>query len=296
LSTRVFNHLDKAKIENLGQIMERLILGDEGLLALDGIGPKGLAEIKSRVEAVKPDEPEPEAEVPEAEIVAEEEVPVEAEPVAEPEPIPEEVAVIEEEEVVEAAVTAETPVEAQVEAEVEPEPVTEPSAPPEIDEAQRRAEREKALARIPADAYDIPLQVLALSSSVLGHLKKARIQNLGQIMERLAEGDADMLTVEGIDPKGLAEIKAQVEIMVGIPTQEPPAGTPTEPQLDTEPERGRPTRFEYVADDELEQKTRTRRQRRRKPRRMVYDEELDHVVSERQPGEDVLDDWEEFDQ
>jgi hypothetical protein len=173
LSTRVFNHLEKAKIENLGQIMERLSLGDEGLLALDGIGPKALTEIKSRVEAVKPAEPEPEPEAPEAEMVAEVEVPVEAEPVAEPEPIPEEVAVIEEEEVVEAAVTIETPVAVEIEAEVEvePEAVPEPAAPPEIDEAQRRAEREKALARIPADAYDLPLAVLALSSSVLGPLK-----------------------------------------------------------------------------------------------------------------------------
>ena len=38
--------------------MERLVDGDEGLLALDGIGPKALAEVKSRIEAVAPAEPE----------------------------------------------------------------------------------------------------------------------------------------------------------------------------------------------------------------------------------------------
>jgi N utilization substance protein A len=296
LSTRVFNHLEKAKIGNLGQIMERLILGDEGLLALDGIGPKALAEIKSRLEAVKPAEPEPEPEAPEAEMVAEAQVPIEAEPVAEPEPIPEEVAVIEEEAVVEAVVTIETPVEIEAEVEVKPGAVTEPFAPLQVDEAQRRAEREKALAQIPADAYDIPLAVLALGSSVLGPLKKARIENLGQIMERLADGDAGLLTVEGIDPKGLAEIKDQVEIMVGIPAEEPAFDTPTEAQLETARKRAQLSRFDYVPDDELEEKTRSKRQRRRKPRRLVYHEDLDQVVSQRKPSKDSLDEWDEFDE
>jgi hypothetical protein len=115
-------------------------------------------------------------------------------------------------------------------------------------------------------------------------------------MERLADGDAGLLTVEGIGPKGLAEIKDQVEIMVGVPAQEPPVDTPTEAQLETERKRAQLPRFDYVPDDELEQKAKAERQRRRKPRRLVYDEDLDQVVSQRQPSEDVLDEWDEFDE
>jgi hypothetical protein len=46
---------------------------------------------------------------------------------------------------------------------------------------------------------------------VQGHLEKAGLTNVGQVMQRLAEGDEAMLSVEGIGPKALAEIKTQVE-------------------------------------------------------------------------------------
>ncbi len=300
LSTRVFNHLEKAQIENLGQIMERLIDGDEGLLALDGIGPKALTEIKSSIETVELAElEEPEAEVPveeepAAEVLIEEEptaeLPVEEEPEVEPEPLPEEVAIFQEEEPVEAVV------EMEAEAQAEPEAVTPPSPAPVVDEAQRRAEREKALAQIPADAYDIPLAVLALSSSVLGHLKKARIENLGQIMEKLADGDAGLLSMEGIDSKGLAEIKDQVAIMVSVPSQKPTAEEAADLEAEMKSERIRLPRFEYVADDELEEMSKPKRQKRRKQRRVDYDQDPDPVVDRRRSRRSGFDEWEEFDE
>jgi N utilization substance protein A len=294
LSTRVFNHLEKAKIENLGQIMERLINGDEGLLALDGIGPKALTEIKSRIEAVapaKPEEPEPEIPV-EEELIAV--------PAVEPEPVPEAVAVATEEVVEEAeevveAVEPPVEIEAEVEAaeltEVEPELVEAAAAVPEIDEAQRLAEREKALARIPADAYDIPLPVLALSSQLLNCLRQSRIENLGQIMELLADGDQGLLSIEGIDAKALAEIRAQVEIMVSIPApKEPEPGEIIEGEL--EPEDKRLPRYEYVADDELEEKTKPKRRRRQKQRQVFREDEWDEGSSQ-PPKRRSYDDWEE---
>ncbi len=292
LSTRVFKHLEKAQIDNLGQVMERLVDGDEGLLALDGIGPKALSEVKTRIEAVAPVSPE------EPEI----EEPAELELEAELEPMPEAAPSVEEEVVEEAAVTPEVEVEieAMAEAEVEevieemieaePEPVEPPAAPPEVDEAQVRAEREKALAQIPADAYDIPLAVLALSGKVLNLLKNARIENLGQIMERLVDGDEGLLALDGVDAKGVAEVKTQVEIMVGVPSPEPK----TEPERADEAPAPRIPSFEYVDDDELLSRTRPKREKKQKQRQLVYDEDVEEVVSRRKRKRRRVDQWDDF--
>jgi N utilization substance protein A len=305
LSTRVFNHLTKAEIENLGQIMERLVDGDEGLLALDGIGPKALTEVKSRIEAVAPVEPEePEVEEP-AEV--EPEIALEPEPEL---PAKEELAV-EEEVAEEVPVAAEAPVEAEVVAEVELEEVAEPQVeleevveteaePAEIIEAEAEpaivtaAERERALAAIPVDAYDIPLAVLALSGPVLSNLKKAQIENLGEIMELLAGGDMGLLALDGIDSKAVAEIKSQVEIMVSVPSPEPEAGSTAEGE--EELAGVRVPRYEFVADDELERRAKPRRQRRQKQRRPAFEEDSDEAEDRRKRGRRTYDEWNDFDE
>ncbi len=46
LSPRVLHHLNTAGIVSVGQLLERSARGDEGLLAIEGIGPKALSEIK----------------------------------------------------------------------------------------------------------------------------------------------------------------------------------------------------------------------------------------------------------
>ena len=118
------------------------------------------------------------------------------------------------------------------------------------EEAQRRAEWEKALAQIPADTYDIPLQALGLSSRVQNHLQKAQIENLGQIMERLIHGDEGLLALDGIGPKGLTEIKTQVEIMAPAPPEEQ-APVEAEPEaiapVEAEPEAIAPVEAEPEA-------------------------------------------------
>lgn len=131
LSARVLGHLERNGLGNAGQLMEHLAEGDEGLLRLDGIGPKSLAEVREAldrldlpVEEVEPVAAEaPAAEVePELVAVAEEAVPAEAEmPPAE---ISAEAA-----EEVEAEVEA---VEAGAEAPVPAEPAAE--AVPELEE------------------------------------------------------------------------------------------------------------------------------------------------------------------
>ncbi len=50
LSPRVLSHIERSGITNVGQIHERLAAGDEAMLAIDGIGPKGLTEIKQAIE------------------------------------------------------------------------------------------------------------------------------------------------------------------------------------------------------------------------------------------------------
>jgi N utilization substance protein A len=52
LSTRVLAHLERAGLVTAGEVMERFAEGDEGLLKLDGVGPKSLAEVKQTIEAL----------------------------------------------------------------------------------------------------------------------------------------------------------------------------------------------------------------------------------------------------
>ncbi len=120
LSSRVLAHLERAGLTNAGEVMERLAEGDEGLLMLDGIGPKSLAEIKQHVDVLA--------------LTVEEPTPVEEEEIAtEPvvEPIPEAV-VVEETPVAEIAAEAEAEEPAAV---VEEVAVT-PEAVPEIVEEE----------------------------------------------------------------------------------------------------------------------------------------------------------------
>jgi hypothetical protein len=50
LNPRVLEHIERSGLTNVGQIHERLASGDEAMLAIDGIGPKGLAHIKQAID------------------------------------------------------------------------------------------------------------------------------------------------------------------------------------------------------------------------------------------------------
>ena len=50
ISPRVLSHIERSGLTNVGQIHERLATGDEAMLVIDGIGPKGLTEIKQAIE------------------------------------------------------------------------------------------------------------------------------------------------------------------------------------------------------------------------------------------------------
>ena len=49
LGTRATDALTKAGIENVGQIMDRLELGENNLLSIDGFGRKSLSDLKKRL-------------------------------------------------------------------------------------------------------------------------------------------------------------------------------------------------------------------------------------------------------
>lgn len=121
----------------------------------------------------------------------------------------------------------------------EPEAVVETSAA----EAAAAAERQDAIAlyraRIPVVAYNTPLSDLGISSRVLAHVERYGLSNVGQIHERLATGDEAMLAIDGIGPKGLAEIKQAIEerqlglIPLPEPVSEAEPAAPIEPVAET---------------------------------------------------------------
>ena len=145
LSPRVLSHLERAGISTVGAVMERLAEGDEGLLKLEGFGPKSLTEVKAVLDSLTLPEAAP-VEQPPA---------VEAAPIAPAEPVPEApVPAVEEvvtaaEAVSEAVVTPpEVPVVAEMpaieipellfEEEEEEEPVLESERKRERDRRRRR--------------------------------------------------------------------------------------------------------------------------------------------------------------
>lgn len=153
LSARVLGHLERAGLTNAGEVMERLAEGDEGLLMLEGVGPKSLAEIKQSVDALDltVEEPAPDEEkvVAEAEMEEEAAPPVIPTPEEEPETVALEQAPVAVAEEAPVAVVEEAPV-AEVEAVAAPETVEE--APVEEEEETEEIAEETLIADVEVPA------------------------------------------------------------------------------------------------------------------------------------------------
>jgi N utilization substance protein A len=107
-------------------------------------------------------------------------------------------------------------------------------APPvQVDpKAQKRARLAEARASVPSGAYQLDLEVLSLSGKVMDHLTQGDIENVGEIMERMALGDEALLIVNGIGSKALKEIKhavAQMEFAEPEPEEEEAPSEEIEP-------------------------------------------------------------------
>ncbi len=81
----------------------------------------------------------------------------------------------------------------------------------EAAKSERQAAIEAARSLIPPQAYQVQLTDVGLSSRVQGHLERAEVASVGDVLERLAEGDEGLLKLDGIGPKSLAEIKECLE-------------------------------------------------------------------------------------
>lgn len=64
----------------------------------------------------------------------------------------------------------------------------------------------------PVEGTGVPIETLELSTRVVRALLGAGITTVGQVLERLAEGDAALLSIQGVGVKALEEIKAQLAI------------------------------------------------------------------------------------
>ncbi len=160
LSTRVQSHLERSGLATVGDVMAHMAEGDEGLLKLDGIGPKSLAEVKRCIEALtlaEVEEAVPTEEGAVAEVEAEAALPVEPAPEAPAEAIevapevqaPEAI----EEAPAEEAVAEEVPVVTEI-----PEPIFEEE---EIElEPKDREKRERDRRRRRELVYDEELGML----------------------------------------------------------------------------------------------------------------------------------------
>ena len=70
----------------------------------------------------------------------------------------------------------------------------------------RGVEEEEELAGIGGDLYDVPIEDLELTMRAYNCLKRAGIASVGDIMERMDRGAAEMLAIRNFGQKSLAEL------------------------------------------------------------------------------------------
>lgn len=75
------------------------------------------------------------------------------------------------------------------------------------EESKAEAARKSARARVPAQAYQRSVETLDISSKTRAHLFRHRLLTVGDILERLAQGDESLLMLDGFGSRVLAEIK-----------------------------------------------------------------------------------------
>jgi N utilization substance protein A len=178
LSTRVLSHLENAGLVTVWDVLEQSAEKDEGLLKLDGIGPKSLAEIKQCINAL-------------ALPKAEEEIPEEEEALAEAKALEAELALPAEAELVTEEEAKEEPVvEVALEAKA-------PEAAEEVPTEEAPAELEQVEAEIlePSfDEEDEELEVLTRGQKQQKKRKHRELvydENLGEVVafRRRKRGD-----------------------------------------------------------------------------------------------------------
>jgi N utilization substance protein A len=176
ISERVLSHLKRAEVTTVGDVMRHLAEGDEGLLKLDGIGPKSLAEVKEYLDTLALAPVEAEA----TEAVVTEAVATEAVAIEAAVSVGEEAAAVEAAAVEAAAVEAEAVLEepvAVVEAEAAPEVAV------EVEAAAEEVAATEAIAEEPAAAEAVaeePAVVEPISPAFFTEEFEEEDEELGQ--------------------------------------------------------------------------------------------------------------------
>jgi N utilization substance protein A len=78
-----------------------------------------------------------------------------------------------------------------------------------IDVIETAAAQERAKEGIPKEG--VPIETLGLSTRVYNSLNQAGIATVEEILEKLAEGDEEMLAIKNFGPKSLAEVKERLQ-------------------------------------------------------------------------------------
>ncbi len=73
--------------------------------------------------------------------------------------------------------------------------------------AAAREAQARARARVPARTYQLSVETLNVSSKTRSHLVRHGLLTVGDVLERLAEGDEALLMLEGFGARVLAEVK-----------------------------------------------------------------------------------------
>jgi len=260
LSVRVLGHLERAGLETVGGVMERFAEGDEGLLKLDGIGPKSLAEVKQCIEEL--DLKEVEAPVPsEEDVVAEVEAGVETVEAV----LPAELAL----EALTEAVPAEAAPMEQVPAEQISAEVAEEAMPEAALEAAEEAPVEEAVT-----AEAVPVEE--------AREEAALVEEVTAVEEAPGAVTEEVAVAPEVVPQVIEEAPA-VEAAV----EEAPAVVAV------------PEVFLEEEEEETEAQLEAERKRERSRRRtLVYDEDSGVVVARRRrkrgDGLDGFDEWDEY--
>jgi N utilization substance protein A len=232
LSARVLGHLERAGLEIAGEVMERLAEGDEGLLKLDGIGPKSLAEVKRCIEALAL--PEVEEAVP-----AEEEAPAEAEAAPPTEP------------------AAEAPVE-----------VAEAALAPEEMETEEEAAAPEAVEEVPAEEVVVAEEAPEAVEEALAEEAAVAEEAPEAVEEGLAEEGVAVEEAPEAAPEAVEEAVAEESVAEERPgvAEEAPGMLFEEEEMDMKLEedrkRERHLRRQLVYDEDLGMVVARRRRKR----------------------------------
>jgi len=146
----------------------------------------------------------------------------------------------------------------------------------QAEEKARSEAFEQARELIPDKAYETSIEDMELGTRVVGRLEEVGLDTAGQVMERLiAEGDEGLLTLDGIGPKTLAEVKDSITELALLEAEPAPA---EEPVAAEEP---------IVAEEEIDAEEKARREAFEQARELIPDKAYKTAVGEMALGTHV---------